>query len=176
MAKAIFQLSMTFWQLWVIVFVLLVLSLLIEYFYAKKEAPLGYQYRCKDSIMTGPEQDFFKVLIEIVDNKYYVFPQVHLDAFLNHKITGQDWFYAFNHINQKSVDFLICDKINEKPLLVIELDDRSHERPNRIERDREVERIFMSANLPIQRFSYEESSNRELIEYKIFDSIKTRAV
>lgn len=172
MAKAIFQFSMTFWQLWVIVFALLVLSLLIEYFSAKREVPLGYQYRSKDSIMTGPERDFFKVLIEIVDNKYYVFPQVHLDAFLNYKIPGQNWFGAFRHIDEKSVDFLICDKINEKPLLVIELDDRSHEQPNRIERDREVERIFLGANLSIQRFSQDEARNKELVRRRLVNLIK----
>jgi very-short-patch-repair endonuclease len=37
------------------------------------------------------------------------------------------------------------------PILAIELDDMSHERSDRQERDREVERILKDANMPLLR-------------------------
>lgn len=101
--------------------------------------------------MTRAEFEFFEVLLSIAKNDYHVFPQVHFDAILNHKVVGQNWFGAFRHINEKSVDFLICDKSNARPLLAIELDDKSHKRSDRHERDIEVERIFKDAGLPLFR-------------------------
>ncbi|MCC6934155.1 MAG: DUF2726 domain-containing protein [Candidatus Yanofskybacteria bacterium] len=117
----------------------------------------GYLYRRKDCPMTKSEQVFYKVLAGVVDGRYYVFPQVHLDALLEHKVPGQRWQAAWRHINEKSVDFVLCDKTSLRTELVIELDDFSHERPDRIERDKEVERILQEAHLPLLRIPRSES-------------------
>ena len=55
------------------------------------------------------------------------------------------------HISQKSVDFVLCDKAYISPKLAIELDDQSHERKERQERDLEVERVLNDAKLPLLR-------------------------
>jgi len=117
-----------------------------------KQAPV-YQYEAKAYPMTKSESDFFKILLDVSGDRYYVFPQVHLSTILNHKINGQPWKPAFNHINGKSVDYVLCDKQTLKPVYAVELDDKSHESETRQERDREVERIFKAANLPLVRFS-----------------------
>src|ERR1035437_7044871 len=96
-----------------------------------KKKPL-YKYTRKDFLISRPEHEFFDILVEILENKYHVFTQVHLPTILDHKIKGQTWKAAFSHINGKSVDFVICDKAYIKPLLVIELDDKSHDRLDRI--------------------------------------------
>src|SRR5215469_13264717 len=69
-----------------------------------------YRYGRKTFFMNRAEHEFFDVLIEVVGNGYYVFPQVHLSTILEHRIKGQDWRAAFQRINGKSVDFVICDK------------------------------------------------------------------
>ena len=69
-----------------------------------------YRYGRKDFFMNRAEHEFFDVLIEMVGNGYYVFPQVHLSTILEHRIKGHDWRAAFRRINGKSVDFVICDK------------------------------------------------------------------
>lgn len=139
----------------------------------KNKKPL-YKYKKKDFLITRAEHEFFDILVEIVGDKYHVFTQVHLPTILDHKVTnGQNWKGAFSHINGKSVDFVICDKSYIKPLLAIELDDKSHEKLDRIERDSEVERMLLDAEMSLLRFKNSGSFDKEEIktELKKFLSI-----
>ena len=131
-----------------------------------KEAPV-YSYDRKDFIMTKAENDFFGVLKELLQDRYQIFPQVHLDALLDQKVKGQNWKAAFRHINSKSVDFVVCDKTYARPLLAIELDDFSHDAEDRRSRDVEVERIFENANMPLLRFRDYKTLSREAIATQI---------
>jgi DNA phosphorothioation-dependent restriction protein DptG len=109
-----------------------------------------YFYRRKESVMTPAEAKAFSALVEVVGSDFYVFPQLHLPSFLDHTTRGQNWRAAFRHIDEKSVDFVLCGK-DLTPQLVIELDDWSHARSDRQERDKEVERILQQAGIPLLR-------------------------
>lgn len=111
----------------------------------------SYLYAKKEYLMTAAEHACFDALLQAVGGAYHVFPQVHLDDLVYPKSSQKDRLYAFRHINQKSVDFVLCDKEKLSPLLAIELDDWSHARPVRQERDREVERILADAGMPLLR-------------------------
>lgn len=131
-----------------------------------------YKYTRKDFLISRPEHEFFDILVEILGSKYHIFTQVHLPTILDHKIKGQTWKAAFSHINGKSVDFVICDKKYIKPLLAIELDDKSHDRIDRIERDSEVERMLEEAGMPLVRFGNNGSFNKEEINRLIVEKLK----
>lgn len=123
-----------------------------------------YSYFAKDLLMTRTEATFFNKLNVAVSERYFVFPQVHLSALLDHRVKGQDWRIAFRHINGKSVDFVLCDKVNLKPVYAVELDDYTHEKRDRAERDAEVERIFLEAQLPLVRFKNANVTSDEIIQ------------
>ena len=123
-----------------------------------------YTYTAKSLMMTRTESEFFSKLDRVVNERYHVFPQVHLSALLDHKVKGQDWKFAFRHINGKSVDFVLCDKETLRPTYAIELDDLTHEQSDRRKRDLEVERIFEEANLPLVRFKNKNVSETEIIQ------------
>ena len=108
--------------------------------------------------------DFFRTLNRVAGGRYYVFPQVHLSAILDHKVKGQEWKYAFRHINGKSVDYVLCDKATLQPTYAVELDDYTHDQKDRRERDREVERIFAAANLPLVRFKDKNVSDDDITQ------------
>ena len=110
-----------------------------------------FQYARKDFIMTRAEHECYAALVAEMGASYYFFPQIHLDAIVYPKNTRNDRLYAFRHINQKSVDFVACSKKDLRPLFAIELDDRTHNLPKRIERDKEVERILHGAGMPLIR-------------------------
>ena len=114
---------------------------------SKKE----YHYRKRNFFLTKAEHEFYDTLLSAVGNEYLIFAQVHLSSLLDSKVVGQNWRGAFRHIDEKSVDFVLCDKVYISPKLVIELDDKTHERPERKERDIEVERILKDAGLPLLR-------------------------
>src|SRR5476651_2690832 len=131
-----------------------------------KEAPV-YSYGRKDFIMTKAENDFFGILKELLQDRYQIFPQVHLTSLLDEKKVRQNWNAARSHINRKSVDFVVCDKTYTRPLLAIELDDYSHDAEERRNRDVEVERIFENANMQLLRFRDYKTMSREAIATQI---------
>ncbi|HBZ36628.1 MAG TPA: hypothetical protein DEO26_02800, partial [Candidatus Veblenbacteria bacterium] len=58
-----------------------------------------------------------------------------------------------------------------KPLLAIELDDSSHERAGRQDRDAEVERIFKEVGLPLLRLANQNQYNKDEIRNQIFQAL-----
>ncbi|RYF28951.1 MAG: DUF2726 domain-containing protein [Chloroflexi bacterium] len=136
---------------------------------AKKhvESKKAYSYLKKKSIMTNTEAKFLLMLNNICGAKYYVVPQAHISIFLNHKIKGQSYRGAFSRINGKSVDFLLCTVDNSEPVIAIELDDLSHQRDDRVERDMFVEQILKESEMPLVRFKQGEWESEEQIYSKI---------
>lgn len=113
----------------------------------------SYRYQVKSKMMTERELIFYEKLTSVAGSKYAVIPQVHLSAFLDHKIKGQNWKGAFSAINGKSVDYLLVEKSTHKPAIAIELDDYTHQGTERIERDRRVEDIMTMSGMRLVRFS-----------------------
>ena len=131
-----------------------------------------FNYGRKDFLMTRAEHSFFDVLIEVVGGQYHVFPQVHLDEIIYPKPYSGKRIFPFRHVNQKSVDFVICDKADIKPLLAIELDDRTHELENRKKRDEEVERILSGAGFPLLRISNGGHFDKEEIKRLVLEKLR----
>jgi very-short-patch-repair endonuclease len=149
-----------------VVVAIVLLKLVVSNFSTKRKVFKDnvYSYGAKSLMMTRTESEFFTKLDRVVSERYYVFPQVHLSALLDHKVKGQDWRFAFRHINGKSVDFVLCDRETLRPMYAIELDDLTHEQSDRRKRDIEVERIFEEANLPLVRFKNKDVSETEIIQ------------
>ena len=124
--------------------------------------------------MTRAEHEFYNILINVVGHEYYLFPQVHLSAVVDNKVVGQNWKAAFSHINGKSLDFVLCDKAYISPRLAIELDDRTHERQERKERDEEVERILDEVGLHLLRIENHGAFNSEEIKEKILNKLNNK--
>jgi|SRR3989344_901686 len=122
-----------------------------------------YEYTRKKFLLTRAEHECYDALVATVGDMYFIFAQVHLPTIVDHKVVGQNWRASFSHISQKSVDFVLCDKKDISPLLAIELDDRSHERPDRIERDHEVARILKEAGVPLYRIKRPDEINRSTL-------------
>lgn len=113
-----------------------------------------FPYRKRLSVMTEREKAFFRKLEEEYGNDYYIFPQIKLD-----KLMEVDDFYRYqykdyehlNKINRKSVDFILADKTTLETKLAIELDDSTHWRLDRKQRDEFVEDILERCDIPLKR-------------------------
>lgn len=123
-----------------------------------------YEYIAKEMPMTKTEAEFFIKLNKVVDERYFVFPQLHLSSILKPNANSKDYIYSFRHINSKSVDYVLCDRETLKPVYAIELDDYTHAKPDRIKRDKEVERIFSEADLPLVRLKDKNISESDIIQ------------
>ena len=108
-------------------------------------------YERNNELLTAAERLFYGVLVEAVANRHLICPKVRLaDLLLIRKGTQRRQKY-FNKIQAKHVDFVLADPQTLRPLLAIELDDASHQRRSRQERDTFVEMACDAAGLPILR-------------------------
>jgi len=130
-----------------------------------------YKYYAKSYVMTSRENECFKILNEIFSSKWFVVPQVHLSALLDYRVKGQNWNAAFRHINGKSVDFVLIGKESYRVICAIELDDSTHNKPERKERDVEIERMFEEARIPLARIAKFESMTKPEIAKVVTDAI-----
>jgi very-short-patch-repair endonuclease len=131
-----------------------------------------YQYKKRGFLLSRAEHECYDALMAAVGADYYIFPQVHLPTLVDEKIVGQNWRGAFRHISEKSIDFVICDKAYISAKLAIELDDRTHEWPDRQERDREVERILREAGMPLLRLENHGRPSVDELRQQIKDILK----
>lgn len=133
---------------------------------------LQYHYRARTSVMTRREERFYRTLTSVLGPGYLVFPQMHLSALLDWRIKGQNWNAARSSINGKSVDYAVVEAGTLTLLCAIELDDPTHDRPDRVERDRLVEAIFKDAGLPLVRFREPEEMDDRQIRDAIFSALR----
>jgi hypothetical protein len=127
------------------------------------------RYKLKESLITPAEENFLKVLKEVVGDKYIIENQVQLSRIVKPIDSGKNYtnYTDFNKIKAKSVDFVLFDKYY-KPYLCIELDDRSHLRFDRVKRDLFVDEIMKSVNLRIIHIPVAYSYNIDDLRHKIF--------
>jgi len=117
-------------------------------------------------LMTKPENNFYQVLLKCIDDNQVIFPQVPLHAIVKSK--NQSYR---NRIDRKRLDFVIFSDKYYTPILVIELDDRSHEQPERRERDILVDKVLFRCNIPILHVKNTNRYETEVLKSQIKNKI-----
>lgn len=133
---------------------------------------INYQeiYKPKRYVITLNELNFYIILLEIVKElDMILFSQVALYNIIETKNNNQG---AFNKIRSKTIDFVIVDKNNCKIKLCIELDDYTHKKQDRIERDNFINKVFKDLNINLLRFKVSNYYNKDALKKRIQESIK----
>lgn len=138
--------------------------------------PKELPFSKKKYLLTEAELIFFKALEEAVGKEFYIFPQVHLPCLFFIQTKGKDWWREYGRIKQKSVDFVLCEPANLSPVLAIELNDSSHKREDRIERDAFVNEVFKSTNLPLLTVKWSPSYHPEQLRSQVFRMIDGKRI
>lgn len=108
-------------------------------------------YRRRDYLLTKAERSFYGVLQQIASEDWQIFAMVRL-ADLLYLPRGTERRQSYqNRIQSKHIDFVLCRSTDVRPILAIELDDSSHARRDRSERDRFVDQALQAAGLPLLR-------------------------
>jgi Protein of unknown function (DUF2726) len=105
-------------------------------------------YRRTSSLLSQGERAFWLPLLSAVQNRYLVFCKVRLGDIVHYpdRFGERRWF---KKISAYHLDFVLCDPITTAPLMVIELDDRSHS--SRRSRDEFKDQVLQGAGIPIYR-------------------------
>lgn len=149
-----FKIFLSTW--WVAVLIVGILVLIVglyqfkTYFFKKsttdeKEKP---QYRRKKTIMSRQEMEFYEILKSLFAEKYLILPQMPLIGVID-KLTQTSYRNELFRV----VDFCLVEPNTYAPLILIELNDSSHKRADRIERDRKVTEICEAASMPLVTFT-----------------------
>jgi very-short-patch-repair endonuclease len=105
-----------------------------------------------DSLLTPAELKFYQTLKLAVEDAMLICCKVRLADLLS--VTSLDPAERqklFRRIAAKHVDFVLADPTDLEPFAAIELDDSSHDRSDRRERDVFVDRLFETVGFPIIR-------------------------
>ena len=112
----------------------------------------GASYRRK-AVLTAWERKALAVPNSQIRPGMHLCPQVRLADVLSIDAGDRSsHIRALNKVACKSVDFVVVDVASGNPLLVIELDDKTHRREDRQARDAFVDDVLRKAGIPILRF------------------------
>lgn len=134
----------------------------------------GLPYRTEASLLTPAERSFFGVLQKAVGDRALIFAKVRVGDLL-YVPRGKGMRAHQNRINSKHVDFVLCTVDTVRPLAAVELDDASHDRPDRADRDDFLNEAFHAATLPLYRFAARRQYDlREVAEAirPVFDQVQ----
>jgi len=105
-------------------------------------------------LFTPAERSFYGVLKQACGDQAEVFGKVRVaDVIKPIKGLGRsNWQRAFNRISAKHFDYVICRPDDLRVVAAIELNDRSHKKPSRADRDAFLEKACDSAGLTLHQF------------------------
>lgn len=109
-------------------------------------------YQLKDSVLTEREKEAYSIIKEYCNNhELEVLAKIRLADFITTKCENKskDFYTWFNKISAKHIDFLIVQKETFRPQLAIEIDDTTHNRKDRQQRDEFINKVYSKVGLPI---------------------------
>lgn len=145
-----------------VVVLALILIIIRVIFRKKKEA----QYYLKDALLTPTEIEYYDIIARAVAGKFFILPQINLASIIDKKGGGNFRSELF-----RNIDFGIFDA-DFKPLLLIEINDNTHFRKDRQERDEKVGKICKKAGIPLLTFWVKDGVNPEQITKKVQNALR----
>ncbi len=129
----------------------------------------NFPYKKQDSLFSAAEREFMAVLEQALGPQCRVFGKVRLADIIQvaSGVSGPIYQKAFNQIRSKHVDFVVCDPATMTIQFVAELDDSSHQRPDRQRRDAFLDQALEAAGVLIYHFpvrkAYSVTEIREIL-------------
>ncbi len=128
-------------------------------------------YFKKQFFLTIAEYKFFEIIKKIIGEEYVIFPQVNLASILNVRVNKYNTYKYRNPVNRKILDFVVFEKKYISPVLVIELDDSSHNSIDRKQRDELVDSVLLEAKIGIMHVPSQYNYNIQELTTHITDAL-----
>lgn len=120
--------------------------------------------------MTNSEVRFFALLQEAMP-EHFIFAQVQLSRLIQ-ATDPQDSAFWFNRICRMSADYVLVDRDAQTVIAVIELDDWTHDKPERKRADQKKTKAIESAGLPLIRFDGRRMPNATQLRHEIVRQLR----
>jgi Protein of unknown function (DUF2726) len=119
------------------------------------------------TLLTAAERDFFAVLQQVAPAGHQIFAQVRLANLVQVKPWARRDKSHWWRIQAKCLDFVLVDSATFAPRLVVELDDSSHARADRRDRDAFVDDVLAAAGIPILHIRWQRSYDTRALAEQI---------
>jgi len=129
----------------------------------RRDAIDRFHYRPRKQLMTGSQKRCFQLLNDIFGQRFYVIPDVSLSALLSHKVGSQNRHEAYSFIENKTVNFVFCNKRTLRPVCAIKLDDGARSKNDIGSDPKDMEKFFRSAHLPFVHIKKPAKLDRQTI-------------
>lgn len=120
------------------------------------------------ALMTPAELNFYHQLVRVIPNNTLIFTKVRIADVVDVKgsIKGPRRLKYFNPIAAKHLDFVVVDSRKMTVLAAIEVNDSSHDRADRRERDLLIRKVMEAAKVRLFEVKATKTYNlRELSEW-----------
>lgn len=135
----------------------------------KQEAPKT-TYRAKQRLVTKNEESYLKAIENCINLNLY---DIHSQVALSSIVEKTDHSKYRNELF-RSIDFVITNK-EQIVLLCIEINDKTHNRFDRQERDHKVKAILEEANIPLLTLWTKYGVNEEYINKRINEILQSHS-
>lgn len=114
----------------------------------------------RDTLLTEWERRTLPRLKNRIRDGFHVCPQVRLADLVKVKASSRSaYLKGASGLQRKSIDFIIvCEKTGDA-VLGIELDDKTHNKPDRKKRDIYVNQVFQTIGVPLLRVTPQDRIN-----------------
>jgi very-short-patch-repair endonuclease len=140
---------------WIILILLLIIVSLALALFKKKggKGPVDFPYQSKEVLCSPAERSFLGALDKILGERYRIFAKVRLADIVDVQrgLSASARQRAFNRIAGKHLDFIVCNANDLSIVGAIELDDKSHLKKGRRERDQLLDKALDAAGVPMLR-------------------------
>jgi very-short-patch-repair endonuclease len=121
--------------------------------------------------LSQPEQVLYFRLVEALPD-HIILAQVQLSQLLGVK-KGNNYQAWFNRINRMSADFVVCNK-DSSIVAVIELDDSTHQREDRLTADAKKDKALSSAGIRVIRWQVKAIPDIATIQSSVVSDVDGR--
>ncbi len=119
----------------------------------------------KRNLMTQTELFFYNKIKEL-ENEYKIIPQLNIGTIVEKQNKG------YRNELFKNIDFAIFSNDFKEILLLIELNDYTHEQKKRKQRDKKIKEICNNANIKLITFYTKYPNEKEYVLNRIKEEIK----
>lgn len=106
-------------------------------------------FKKKKTLLNSSEATFLKMLSSKLGENIIVIPQVNLLSFVEVDNSFENLYEEIETLRKFTVDYLLIDSATTEPILVVELDGKSHEGFSKKNRDHYVNQVCDKAKIPI---------------------------
>lgn len=164
-----------------IVIVSLLIAAILAWFRSRQLSP-DFPYQSQGRLLSESEVSLYQAIRDTLQqhsnsDDLCVFAKVRIADVVNpgKAITGNEWQEAYERINGKHFDFVICSVADSQIRLIVEGIETNQRSVKKLRRDHFLDQVCASASLPLLRLSVQKVYDHDELWSQVSSKILSKA-